>query len=208
MIHLPLHHFSQGMKENSSAGVTNILIKEIRKGNIQAFDSLYRQFSERLYGFAYSMLKDHEDSKEIVQETFLKLWAKRQQLDSSQSVKALLFSISYHITIDLLRKRLRQDQYQRYIRSHFSEEEPGNDNLAGYEELTTELRNTVQNLPEQRRKIYQLSREEGLSHKEIAEQLNISVKTVENQITLALKSIRQKLDAGNLLSLLFLTLFL
>lgn len=196
------------MEEESKANTMNMLIRQIRQGNIQAFDQLYKQFGERLYGFAFSILKNHEDAKEIVQETFMKLWIKRERLNSSQSVKALLFSISYHITIDLLRKKLKEEKYQCYIQNYFKEDEPDTNNLAGYNELIDELQKAISRLPEQRRKIYQLSREEGLSHNEIAKKLGITVKTVENQITLALKIIRQQLDAGSLLGLLFLALFL
>ena len=196
------------MKETSTVEEMNLLTKRIRQGDIKAFDLLYAQFSERLFGFAFSMLKNHEDAKEVVQETFLKLWKKRDQLDSSQSVKALLFSVSYHIVIDLLRKRLKENQYLHELHARFAENEPGADHLADYNELNNELQKAISALPEQRKKIYQLSREEGLSHKEIAGILNISVKTVENQINLALKTIRQKLDSGHLLSLLFIVLFL
>ncbi|WP_423128336.1 RNA polymerase sigma factor [Gaoshiqia sp. Z1-71] len=196
------------MKETSTVEEMNQLTKRIRQGDIKAFDLLYAQFSERLFGFAFSMLKNHEDAKEVVQETFLKLWKKRDQLDSSQSVKALLFSVSYHIVIDLLRKRLKENQYLQELHARFAENEPGADHLADYNELNNELQKAISALPEQRKKIYQLSREEGLSHKEIAGILNISVKTVENQINLALKTIRRQLDSGKFLNLLFIVLFL
>ncbi len=197
------------MRESLNSETTSLLAKRIRKGDIRAFDVLYHTYSQKLYGFAFSMLKNHEDAKEVVQETFFKIWEKRDRIDPSGSIQAFLFSVSYHTTIDLLRQRLRNDQYRIYLQNrlpeqeHSSEEDP-----AYYQELVRIVDETVRDLPEQRRKIYLLSREEGLSHREIAEKLNISVKTVENQINLALKAIRKQLDADDLLYLLFLAVFL
>ena len=197
------------MQESLRKETTNLLAKRIKKGDIKAFDLLYHTYSQKLYGFAFSMLKNHEDAKEIVQDTFLKIWEKREMVNPSGSLQAFLFSVSYHTAIDLIRKRFKDDQYRTYLQSQFidyessAEEEP-----ACYQELIRILDKVVLELPEQRKKIYLLSREEGLSHKEIAEKLNISVKTVENQINLALKTIRKQLGSNDLLSLLLLTIFL
>jgi RNA polymerase sigma-70 factor (family 1) len=187
----------------------NLLSDKIKKGDIKAFDLLYHTYSQKLYGFAFSMLKNHEDAKEVVQETFFKIWEKRDRINPSGSIEAFLFSVSYHTTIDLLRKRFKDDQYRSYVQIQLpgheskSEEDP-----VYYQELINILNEVVSELPEQRKKIYLLSREEGLSHKEIAEKLNISVKTVENQINLALKEIRKQLISNDMLSLLLLACLL
>jgi len=197
------------MRESSNKETKNLLAKRIMKGDLNAFDLLYHTYSQKLYGFAFSMLKNHDDAKEIVQDTFLKIWEKREMINPSGSLQAFLFSVSYHTAIDLIRKRFKDDQYRTYIQTQFpdyestKEEEP-----VYYQELNRMLDKIVGELPEQRKKIYLLSREEGLSHKEIAEKLNISVKTVENQITLALKAIRTQLTSNDLLGLLLLTIFL
>lgn len=197
------------MGESLNTETTNLLAKRIRKGDIKAFDLLYHTYSQKLYGFAFSMLKNHDDAKEIVQDTFLKIWEKREMINPASSLQAFLFSVSYHTAIDLIRKRFKDDQYLTYLQAQFHEndsittEEP-----ACYQELIRILDNVIGELPGQRKKIYLLSREEGLSHKEIAEKLNISVKTVENQITLALKTIRKQLISNDLLGLLLLTIFL
>lgn len=182
---------------------TDLLGKKIRKGDLTAFDQLYRQFSERLYGFAFSMLKDHEDAKEIVQDTFFRLWEKRSQLNPSTAIRPFLFSVAYHTTIDFIRKKLKDDKYRSYLHSrlsgNYTEDLPGH-----YRELVQTIREVIEKLPDQRKKIYLMSREEQLTHKEIAEQLNISAKTVENQINLALKAIRKQLRSDDLLGILLL----
>ncbi len=196
------------MEESPNRKAINLLAKRIKKGDIKAFDLLYHTYSQKLYGFAFSMLKNHEDAKEIVQETFFRIWEKRERIDPSGSVQAFLFSVSYHTTIDLLRQKLRNDQYRIYLQNQLPEQDNAEKDPAYFQELIRILNETVSTLPEQRKNIYLLSREEGLSHKEIAEKLKISVKTVENQITLALKTIRKQLTSNDLLSLLLLTVFL
>ncbi|MGV8137849.1 MAG: RNA polymerase sigma-70 factor [Mangrovibacterium sp.] len=196
------------MRESLNKETTNLLAKRIRKGDIKAFDLLYHTYSQKLYGFAFSMLKNHDDAKEIVQDTFLKIWEKREMINPASSLQAFLFSVSYHTAIDLIRKRFKDDQYLTYLQSQFHENESITiEEPAYYQELIRILNKVIGELPEQRKKIYLLSREEGLNHKEIAEKLNISVKTVENQITLALKTIRKQLISNDLLGLLLLTIF-
>lgn len=187
---------------------TKQLVKRLKEGDMKAFDILYRQYSERLYSFAFSILKNREDAKEIVQETFLKLWNKRMEIHPNQSLNAYLFTISHNISIDLIRKRLKDEKYAEYLKTHVTKEGTETENLFHFNELTYKLQEAIQQLPEQRMRIFQMSREEGLSHAEIAKKLNISVKTVENQINLALKSIRGKLNSGELKSFLFTSLFI
>lgn len=197
------------MRESRNKETTNLLAKRIKEGDLSAFDLLYHTYSQKLYGFAFSMLKNHDDAKEIVQDTFLKIWEKRKMINPLGSLQAFLFSVSYHTAIDLIRKRFKDDQYRTYLQDQFSDYESVTEKEPiYYQELIGMLDKIVSELPEQRKKIYLLSREEGLSHKEIAEKLNISVKTVENQITLALKAIRTQLTSNDLLGLLLLTIFL
>ena len=181
--------------------------KRIRKGDMKAFDDLYIQYSQRLYGFAFSILKNQEDAKEIVQETFLKLWNKRSDIDSSYSLKSYLFSISYNISIDLLRKRTKDADFQTYLKNFMNADGSRTDELVIFNELNEELARLIAELPEQRKKIYLLSREEGLSHKEIADKLGIAVKTVENHMNLTLKFLRRNLGGNSIVILLFASLF-
>ncbi|PTN05303.1 RNA polymerase sigma-70 factor (ECF subfamily) [Mangrovibacterium marinum] len=182
-------------------------IRRLQQGDLHAFDLVYKLYSQRLYGFAYSILKNHEDAKEIVQETFLKLWKNRKQLRSDQSPKAFLFKISYNISIDLIRRRLKNDQYLEYLKGHFSDNDEAAENIADYNELSDALKKIIAEFPEQRQRIFRMSREEGLSHAEIADKLGITPKTVENHINLALKTMRKKLSGGSYVAQLFSVFF-
>ncbi|WP_339740772.1 RNA polymerase sigma-70 factor [uncultured Sunxiuqinia sp.] len=192
---------------NSSTHIDQQLARRIKRGDVLAFDQLYERYSQRLYGFAFSMLKNREDAKEIVQETFLKIWNKRTTIDGSHALRSFLFSVSYNLMIDLFRQRTKDQDFMARLKDHFNEESIPADELVQLKELTDEVHRLVNELPRKRRTIYLMSREEGLSHKEIAEKLGITEKTVENQITLSLKHIRSRLNSGSLLTLLFLSLF-
>ncbi|WP_321289097.1 RNA polymerase sigma-70 factor [uncultured Sunxiuqinia sp.] len=182
------------------------IASQLRRGDVRAFDELYGLYSQRLYGFAFSMLKNKEDAKEVVQETFFKLWNKKQEINTSHSLKAFLFSIAYNITVDLFRASVKDSDFLSQLKNHLNQESNKTDELLIFNELNERLSNLVAELPEQRKKIYLMSREEGLGHKEIAEKLGIAVKTVENQINLTLKYIRKNIDSNSFL-FLFICLF-
>ena len=81
----------------------------MREGMAGAFDNLYKAYSHKLYSFALTFLKSREDAEEVVQDTYFKIWEKRNSIDSNQSFSSFLFSIGYHSTIDLLRQRLKEE---------------------------------------------------------------------------------------------------
>jgi RNA polymerase sigma-70 factor (family 1) len=184
-----------------------VLVTKLRNNDVEAFDFLYHQYSNKLFRFAFSLLKNEEDACEIVQETFFRIWEKRNKIDSSKSFKSFLFSVSYHLIIDQLRERLKDQEFRNSLEKYFNKQVNLQENLLDYNTLETEINKAVNELPEKRKQIYRLSREKGLSHKEIAGQLGVKPKTVENQINLALKHIKTRLGKDILPVLLFLSLF-
>ncbi len=183
------------------------LVLLIQKNKVEAFDILFHKYSDKLFRFSFSLLKNEEDSKEIVQEVFLRIWKKRKEIDTTKSFKSFLFAISYNLIVDQLRLRLKDKKYREYLTHYFETENLDLRNDLDYTILVEKVRNVVENLPAKRKQIYILSREVGLSHKEIAGKLGISVKTVENQITLALKHLKSNLGRDVLPTILFLSLF-
>jgi RNA polymerase sigma-70 factor (ECF subfamily) len=183
------------------------LVAELIKGKVVAFDNLYERYSERLYVFALMLLKDKEDSRDVVQETFLKLWQKRNELNESKSFKSFVFTISYNIIIDRFRKRTNDQKFMACYRQHFNFETSSAVNDSDFNLINQQVIDIIEKLPLRRKEIFKLSREKGLTYSEIANELNISVKTVETQIGLALKYIRAEIDDKNLMIILFVTLF-
>jgi RNA polymerase sigma-70 factor (ECF subfamily) len=184
-----------------------MLVLQLRNNEVKAFDALFHKYSGKLYRFSFSLLKNNEDAKEIIQETFFRVWNKRTEIDSGKSFKSFLFAISYNLVVDQLRLRMKDKEFRRFLQEYFEQGELCSPSETDYETLTKQIESAVHELPDKRKQIYVLSREKGLSHKEIAGQLGISVKTVENQINLSLKHIRYRLGKDVLPVLLFLSLF-
>ena len=183
------------------------IVYKMQRGDIKAFERLYHKYSTKLYRFAFSLLKNKEDAEGIVQDVFLSVWNKRQEISTEKSFKSYLFTISYNLIIDLLRKRLKEKEYLSHLEKFFHAVTLTPEQEADYSFVKSHIEKAVEELPEKRKKIYKLSRVNGLSHKEIAEQLHISPKTVENQITLALKHLKNRLGTEMLPVLLYLFLF-
>ena len=174
----------------------------LKNGDFIAFDALFRKYSLNLYSFALSITRDSFASEEITQIVFLKVWEKRTQINEHLSFKSFIFSIAYNETISWLRKEKSE---KRRISEFISVSRIQTDET----EQTVEFRNIediayqfIGELPAKRKEIFLLSRDHGMSNKEIAERLNISVKTVENQITSALKYLRENLGKHDILKLL------
>jgi RNA polymerase sigma-70 factor (family 1) len=183
-------------------------VSKLRNSEVKSFDILFERYSKKLYWFSYSLLKNDEDAREIVQETFFRVWERREKIDSDKSFKSFLFTISYHLIIDQLRLKLKDQEYRKFLKEYFKTEELTLDSEADFEKLQKEIATIIGELPSKRKQIFTLSRHNGLSHKEIAAHLNISVKTVENQINLAIKHIKARLGKEIVPVLLFLSLFL
>ncbi|MBN1819837.1 MAG: RNA polymerase sigma-70 factor [Prolixibacteraceae bacterium] len=184
-----------------------VLIERLKDGEVLAFDLLFKKYSQKLYRFSFSLLKNEEDSREIIQETFFRVWKNRNSIDSRKSFKSFLFTISYNLIIDQMRLRIKDQEFKKNLAEHFKNIQLENVPATDYKQLENKIQIIVEKLPEKRKMIYKMSREDGLSHKQIAEKLNISVKTVENQINLSLKQIKSKLGGSIVGILLFIALF-
>jgi RNA polymerase sigma-70 factor (ECF subfamily) len=167
------------------------LVEGLKQGKSSALDELFRKYSKKLYLFSYSLLKNHEDAEEIVQETFFRIWVRKKDISANKSFSSYLFTIAYNIIVDQFRKKTRQRDFEIYILNKAAGNCLDTQIIVEKEELDRQVQSVVSKLPTKRQKIYKLSRDEGMDNKEIANLLNISTKTVENQITLALKQIRK-----------------
>ena len=180
------------------------LLQQMQADNMLALDELYKRYQKRLFHFINYILKSTEDSENIVQEVFLKLWENRHKIEK---VKPYIFSIAYNSTISQIRKKIREQAFIDHIRSlPESWEDPVNIDLE-YRELKDRTEMIIRELPDRQKEVYLLSRQEGLSYREIAEKMEISVNTVENHLVKALKTIRKELGNVSLLGMLFYYLF-
>jgi RNA polymerase sigma-70 factor (ECF subfamily) len=176
---------------------------------MMAFDNIYLLYSKRLYRFVYRFLKRETDTEEIVQEVFIKIWEARSKIDVYTSFESFIFTIAYNTTISLLRKRVTEKKYLDYLMSvQITENEPDLVEQINFNDLNESFHQLLNKLTPRQKEIFLLSREQGLSHAEIAKKLNISENTVKNHIVSALSFLKTNLDSSMLSGLLFVYLFL
>ena len=182
------------------------LVHNLSKGNLLAFNTLYKYYSGRLYRFALGYLKTEDEAEELVQEVFTKIWEKRANLKEELSFKSFLFTIAFNI----IRKHFRTKVYlSEYFKTGKSDDiDIQTSQKITYDSLYQYISELVNQLPNRRKEIFIKSRFEGQSVKEIADELQISHKTVENQLTDALKFIRTNLNRENIPVVLFFILFI
>jgi RNA polymerase sigma-70 factor (ECF subfamily) len=182
------------------------LVYNLSRGNLLAFNTLYKEYSGRLYRFAIGYLKSETEAEELVQEVFTIIWEKRAELKEELSFKSFLFTIAFNI----IRKHFRTKSYfAEYFKSELNPDvDMQTSQKITYNSLHQYITELVNKLPERRKEIFIKSRFQGLTIIEIAEEMKISHKTVENQLTDALKFIRTNLNRENISGILFLFLFL
>jgi RNA polymerase sigma-70 factor (family 1) len=171
------------------------LVKSLSKGNLLAFNTLFKEYSVRLYRFAKGYLKSEEEAEELVQEVFTIIWEKRAILKEELSFKSYLFTIAFNIIRKHFRSRFYLSEYLKF--GIYDDLDMRTSQEIGYDSLYQYITDLVEKLPVRRKEIFIKSRFEGLTIKEISEELKISHKTVENQLTDALKFLRTNLTREN-----------
>lgn len=185
-----------------------LLITSLKNGDITSFDKLFAKYSEKLYLFAVGYLKKQEDAEGLVQEVFIKVWEKRLKLREDLSFKSFLFTIAYNTIVDHFRKWSKEEECLEHFRKTLDLYHNEPEKKVEYSDLEELALKTIEKLPPKRKLIYQLSRQEELTNKEIAERLKISIKTVEYHMSQALKFLKEQLGKELLPSLLFFFLFI
>ncbi|MDN3205263.1 RNA polymerase sigma-70 factor [Algoriphagus sediminis] len=184
------------------------IFHSIKIGDQKALEMLFHEFYQPLCQYAYSFLQDREDAEEVVQNSFVKIWEKREEIDIQTSAKAYLYRMIRNSCLNEIQHQKVKSQHQELAKMDGPGMEQSSDSIAIHGELEEKIRQAMEKLPEQCRLIFKLSRFEDLKYKEIAVQLNISVKTVENQMGKALKIMRHELKEYLPLILLLLENFL
>ncbi|MBC8085432.1 MAG: RNA polymerase sigma-70 factor [Hymenobacter sp.] len=163
-------------------------LARLKENDDKAFEELFAQYAAGLCRFAQSHLKSHADAEEVVQECFLKLWQKRHDLPVDTLLKSYLYTSAYHAVLN----QLRRQQYWAFedCADDLLTADSRLSNPTEYRELEQVYQGALERLPPKRRRIFTLSRQEGLSYSGIAKELGISVKSVETQMTHALKFLR------------------
>lgn len=165
----------------------------IKKGDSRSFNLLYNKYSKKVYCFSLGYLKSESDAEEMMQSIFVKIWENRKDLREDLSINSFIFTITKNRILNVIRKRNNARTYIDYCKKHrYSDNEQTEDKVY-YNDLKHRADKAIEELPPRRKQIYKLSREKGLTYKEIADEMGISIKTVENQMVSALKYLKKEI---------------
>jgi RNA polymerase sigma-70 factor (ECF subfamily) len=169
---------------------TNDLASRLRNDDINAFNSLYWEYHTAIYANALKLIKDPIIAEDIVQEVFVTVWAKRHTIDPEQDFAGWLFVISYHKTVDQLKRKLKDALAHKKI-SIAIEDHSLLVNTDLKEEQLTAIEKAMDQLSPKKRKVVELCKVQGRTYKKAAEELHISKYTVKEYLSEALVSIRK-----------------
>lgn len=181
------------------------MLISLKLGDHIAFSTVFDEWKHKVYHYFLKRTQDAELAKDLTQQSFIKLWNYRQQLDENLALDKQIFQKARQVYIDWLKKEAR-------YRKHFTAEQALHyeENGATYQ-LNPELRSTIDaalnQLPEKRKRIFELKHIYGYSYKEIAEKLGISIKTVDNQLLKAVNDLRKSLS-GSQFILVYILFFM
>ena len=181
------------------------LLQELARDNEQAFKVLFDRYSKRLFSYISRFVKSDQVAEELVMDVFMKIWVGRELATQIKNFDSFLFRIAHNKSIDFLRSAARDLPLKELLWDQIqiaSGEQADNPMLV--QEFEEKIREAIGLLSPQRKKVYQLSREEELTHDQIAGKLNISKATVNNHIVEAQKFLRNYLSTNIELAVMFL----
>jgi RNA polymerase sigma-70 factor (family 1) len=181
------------MEKNRAFDISNTeeILGRLKNDDQSAVDELFVYYYPRLYHFSKNILKVENDIDDILQEVFVNIWLNRQNIYNAETFNAYIFTITKNKVLNLIRSNHRDRTFKEDMILHSGAEGYHTSNQVEFNEVVKGLNLGVAGLPEKRQKVFILSRNRGLSNKDISQQLNISEKTVEDHITHAIKHIKK-----------------
>jgi len=181
------------------------LIVKLRSGSTKAFSEIYSRFSEPIYLHLRKKIDCREDARDIVQEIFASLWQKRSMLPPDTCLSAYLFAAAKYQAINYIAHlRVSESVIQDLAKRLHAATAP-TDYLARERNLSAVIETAVADLPDKMQVIFRMSRQDQLTHKEIAKDLNLSETTVKKQVANALKILKPKISTT--ISILITTIY-
>ena len=194
----PLYR-AEGMElENESIGTL------LAQRDEAAFEQMFKTHFKRLHAYAFTILRDEIQAEEMVQQVFFKLWERNENLSLTGSVSSYLYRAVHNESLNYIKHQKVRSNHQLNVAYSMKNEveHPAKKIMAS--ELEKKIHSALNELPEQCRTIFQMSRFDEMKYREIADKLGISIKTVESQMSKALRLLRVKLVDFLIFILLFI----
>ena len=200
--------FKHFRSSNTGDEVPSSLHQRLASGDETAFKLFFQKHQPKLFAYIYKVVKSREIAEELVLDIFVKIWSAKEILSEVENVDAFLYRMAVNKSLDFLRTAAREKRLRLLLTDHMQYEpveEASNHDLNEYKQRVNQC---LQMLTQQQQLVLNLSREEGLTHEQIAARLSLSKNTVKNHIVTALKNIRGFIKNGQLSILLPLAFIL
>ena len=174
------------------------MLQKIADGDEFAFKHVFELYKSRVYSFVVKFVHSKADAEEIVQDTFFTIWQKRDTLPNIEHPRNYIYTIVRNKTYNYLNQASKNQKILAQIWANMQIEGNNIEDLTNFKDSELLIKQGLQNLPQQKQQIFKMSREEGLSHEEIAAQIGLSKSRVKNIIVETLKYLRQHLSINTL----------
>ena len=171
------------------------LVDLLKSGDHVAFTEFYNRYWAVLFQHARRMLRDEEEAVDILQDVFTTIWYKSSELTITTSMKTYLYTAVRNRVISNIRHNRVRESYLGSLTEIIEKGESVTDEQVRYREFFVQIESEISKLPPKMREVFELSRNQGMTHRQIAEKLNIADETVKKQVYKALKILRVKLGA-------------
>ncbi|MBX3256431.1 MAG: RNA polymerase sigma-70 factor [Chitinophagaceae bacterium] len=169
------------------------ILRQVASGDEAAFVNLFNAWKDKLYFYILRITGSRENTDDIVQEVFVKLWLKREILNDVDHFSAYLYRMAHNYAISGIRRMAQETVIFSELYRHKNEVDLPADEHLLHKQLQEKLKGAINALPQQQKLVYILGREQGLKQEDIARRLNISISTVKNHMTQALRTLREEL---------------
>jgi RNA polymerase sigma-70 factor (family 1) len=166
-----------------------LLLKHLQQGSVKAFRQIFELYWQPLYSLAKSKVRSHEEAEEIIQNIFLALWEKREEL-AINNLSFYLHTAVKNRVINLIRDKITHNKYWDYYKTFIPQHGDVTQMSVEFDDLDAAVGQAVKLLPEKSREVFRLSRLEGRSNAEIANLLQLSEKSIEYHLTKSLRELR------------------
>jgi RNA polymerase sigma-70 factor (family 1) len=168
------------------------LLKRLAAGDVDAFQAIYDNYWSHVYGVALRLTKSPEQSRDLSQDIFLKLWTNREKAAAIDDIEKYLFTVSRNLVYDFLRRKVFIESNRKFLQEYLGYEPPSPQELIELKNRHQTLEDAIQSLPPKQREVFRLHWMEGLSHDEVARKLGISRVSSKTYIVRALASLRER----------------